>query len=69
MVNNDAACDLMWLRYPSALRRTIKEQSLAVAIKTVKQTARSVPVWLTLIAWSMVFVALALHTVKFRPGP
>ena len=51
------------------LRRTIKEQSLAVAIKTVKQTARSVPVWLTLVAWSMVFVALALHTVKFRPGP
>jgi len=35
------------------LNRTIGHQSLAVAIQTVKVAARRVPIWLTVVAWTM----------------
>jgi 4-hydroxybenzoate polyprenyltransferase len=44
------------------LRRTIAEQSLDAAIQTVKHSAKRVPVWLTVVAWSMVGASYALFT-------
>lgn len=43
------------------LRKTIANQSLNDAIQTVKQSAKKVPVWLTIVAWSMVGASYALY--------
>ncbi len=42
------------------LKRTIANQSLNAAIQTVKHSAKKVPVWLTVVAWSMVGASYAL---------
>jgi len=54
------------------LKRSIANVDLATSIKTVKQMAKKVPLWLTLVAWSMaiaawaVFMNGAAETVGFR---
>ena len=42
------------------LRQTIARQNLEVAIQTVKRTAKRVPIWLTIVAWSVLGAAFAL---------
>jgi hypothetical protein len=42
------------------LRRSIAGADLETSIKTVKQTAKKVPLWLTLVAWSMAVAAWAV---------
>ncbi|HEY3039284.1 MAG TPA: UbiA family prenyltransferase [Pyrinomonadaceae bacterium] len=42
------------------LKSTIANQSLAVAIQTVKRAAKKVPIWLTVVAWSMLGASCAL---------
>ena len=42
------------------LKRTIAGQILEVAIQTVKRAAKRVPIWLTVIAWSVLGAAYAL---------
>jgi len=44
------------------LQRTIVNQSLTAAIQTVKRSAKRVPIWLTVVAWSMVGASYALFT-------
>jgi 4-hydroxybenzoate polyprenyltransferase len=44
------------------LKRTIANQSLDAAIQTVKHSAKRVPVWLTVVAWSMVGASYALFS-------
>ena len=42
------------------LKGAIVKQDLAAAIQTVKRTARRVPVWLTVVAWSVLSTAYAI---------
>jgi len=42
------------------LKRTIAGQILEVAIQTVKRAAKRVPIWLTVVAWSVLGAAYAL---------
>jgi len=42
------------------LKRTIAGQTLEVAIQTVKRAAKRVPIWLTVVAWSVLGAAYAL---------
>jgi len=42
------------------LKLSIARVDLAASIKTVKRTARKVPLWLTLVAWSMAIAAWAV---------
>jgi 1,4-dihydroxy-2-naphthoate octaprenyltransferase len=42
------------------LNRTIAGQTLGVAIQTVKRAAKRVPIWLTVVAWSVLGAAYAL---------
>jgi 4-hydroxybenzoate polyprenyltransferase len=42
------------------LRRSIAGADLETSIKTVKRTAKKVPLWLTLVAWSMAVAAWAV---------
>lgn len=42
------------------LKSTIANQSLAMAIQTVKRAAKKVPIWLTVVAWSMLGASCAL---------
>jgi len=42
------------------LKLSISGADLATSIKTVKRTARKVPIWLTLVAWSMAVAAWAV---------
>ena len=42
------------------LRRSISGVDLETSIRTVKQSAKKVPVWLTLVAWSMAVAAWAV---------
>jgi hypothetical protein len=42
------------------LKSTIANQSLAMAIQTVKRAAKKVPIWLTVVAWSMLGASGAL---------
>jgi len=42
------------------LNRTIAAQNLEAAIQTVKRTAKRVPIWLTVVAWSVLGAAYAL---------
>ena len=42
------------------LRRSITEVDLETSIRTVKRSAKKVPLWLTLVAWSMAIAAWAV---------
>ena len=42
------------------LKQTIAAQNLEVAIQTVKRTAKRVPIWLTIVAWTVLGAAFAL---------
>ena len=42
------------------LKRTIAKQDSAGAIQTVKSSAKRVPIWLTVVAWSMLVAAFIL---------
>lgn len=46
------------------LDRTIAGQDLDVAIQTVKQSAKRVPIWLTVIAWTVLAAACALFVAS-----
>ena len=48
------------------LKRTIAHQTLNAAIQTVKHSAKRVPVWLTVIAWSMLGASCALFITRHQ---
>jgi 4-hydroxybenzoate polyprenyltransferase len=48
------------------LKQTIAKQSLESAIQTVKHSAKRVPVWLTVVAWSMVGASYTLFASSQR---
>jgi len=45
------------------LKQTIADQTLEAAIQTVKHSAKRVPVWLTVVAWSMLVASYALSSL------
>ena len=45
------------------LKQTIAHQTLEAAIQTVKHSAKRVPVWLTVVAWSMLGASYALSSL------
>ncbi|HEY6190560.1 MAG TPA: UbiA family prenyltransferase [Pyrinomonadaceae bacterium] len=49
------------------LKRSIAGPSLAHNIQTVKRTAKRVPFWVTVVAWSSLCAALALFYLKSLP--
>jgi 4-hydroxybenzoate polyprenyltransferase len=46
------------------LNRTIAGQTLETAIQTVKRAAKRVPIWLTVVAWSVLGAAYALFVAR-----
>jgi hypothetical protein len=53
------------------LERAVAKQSLTGATHTVKLSAKKVPIWLTVVAWSMLGAAFALFiggNRSVRPG-
>jgi 4-hydroxybenzoate polyprenyltransferase len=62
-----AAC-LYVLQSIAKLRRSIKNRDLSESIQKVKRAAKAVPVWVTIVAWSMLgatFMLFYLSSSKF----
>ena len=61
-----AACFYV-LQSIARLRRSIKDKNLPDSIQTVKRTAKAVPLWVTVVAWSMfgaTFMIFYLNRLK-----